>query len=199
LHHPFLVTNGSVADTVINSIRSANKAWSRTHANALRLIAGNELRDRFVRAHGRFLPRDPNDFRTFLELVVEGGARQLQKQKFSSFLESILALESGDRSPHREVQRSIASAVLLTTYLIQGCQRAKNHWAVFEAWTVMAAYAAAVALRNKTPEGWWETSFDLCVLGATRALDDLTAECASDKRKLTQGDPFTDAPFYGAA
>jgi hypothetical protein len=41
LHHPFLVTNGSVADTVINSIRSANKAWSRTHANALRLIAGN--------------------------------------------------------------------------------------------------------------------------------------------------------------
>jgi hypothetical protein len=52
----------------------------------------------------------------------------------------------------------------------------ENHWAIFEAWTMMAAYAAATAGRNKTSDAWWGQSFDLCVLGAMRALESLVAE-----------------------
>jgi len=198
LHKPFLVTNGGVADTVINAIRSANRAWSRMGAKPLTLIAGDELVGRFVRAHGSFLPRDPQNFTKFLELVVNSGAGQFDKKNFASFLESILPLGTGARVPPREVQRSIASSVLLATYVMQGCQRVENHWAVFEAWTLTAAYIAAAAIRNKTAEDWWGLSFDLCVLGATRSLDSLADECAANQTKFTQGNPFTDGHFYRA-
>jgi hypothetical protein len=197
-HKPFLVTNGRVTDTVINSIRSSNRAWSQMKAKPLTLIAGDELARRFVMAHGHFLPRDPKDFRKFLQLIVDSGTDQFDKKNFSSFLESILPLSNPRRAQPREVQRSIASAVLFTTYIIQSCQRVENHWAVFEAWTLMAAYTAAVAGRNNTGKGWWGLSFDLCILGATRALEDLAGECACNQTKFTQGNPFTDGHFYRA-
>ena len=196
LHKPFLVTNGRVAHTVINAIQSCNRAWSKMKAKPLTLIAGDELAKRFVKAHGQFLPKDPKDFRKFLQLIVDSGTDQFDKKNFASFLESILPLSSHARAKPREVQRSVASAVLFTTYIIQGCQRVQNNWAIFEAWTLMAAYIAAVAGRNKTSKAWWGLSFDLCVLGATRALDDLAEECASNQTKFTQGNPFTDGHFY---
>ncbi len=197
-HKPFLVTNGKVADTVVNSIHAMNLVWRRMKAKPLALIAGKELVKRFVRAHGQFLPREPKDFTKFLELIVDSGVNQFDKHNFATFLESLLPLSTPTRAKPRDVQRSVASAVLFTTYIIQGCQRAENHWGVFEAWTVMAAYIAAVSGRNKTPIAWWGASFDLCVLGAARALDDLAAECARNDRKFTQGDPFTDGTFYRA-
>jgi len=197
-HKSFLVTNGRAADTVINAIRSSNRAWSRMKAKPLTFIAGDELARRFMMAHGQFLPRDPKDFRKFLQLVVDSGTDQFDKKNFASFLESILPLLNPTRAKPREVQRSIASAVLFTTYIIQGCQRVQNNWAIFEAWTTMAAYVAAAAGRNRTPEAWWGLSFDLCVLAATRALEDLVGECASNQTKFTQGNPFTDGHFYRA-
>lgn len=197
-HKPFLVTNGRVADTVINSIRSSNRAWARMKAKPLTLIAGEELRKRFVATHGQFLPKDPKDFRKFLQLIVDSGVTPFDKRSFASFLESILPLGDSKRANPRDVQRSVASAVLFTTYIVQGCERAENHWAIFEAWTMMASYAVATANKNTTSEAWWCVSFDLCVLGATRALEDLAAECSKNDRKFTQGDPFTDGHFYRA-
>jgi hypothetical protein len=197
-HKSFLVTNGRVAETVINAIQSSNRVWSRMKAKPLTLVAGNELAKRFVKAHGHFLPRNPKDFQKFLQLIVDSGASQFDKTNFAAFLESILPLSDSTKTKPRDVQRSIASAVLFTTYIIQGCQRVQNNWAIFEAWTLMGAYVAAVAGRNRTSEAWWGLSFDLCVLGATRALDDLAEECASNQRKFTQGDPFTDGHFYKA-
>jgi hypothetical protein len=151
-----------------------------------------------VMAHGQFLPRDPKDFTKFLQLIVDSGPTQFEKAKFASFLESILPFSDSKRAKPRDVQRSLASAVLFTTYIIQGCQRVENHWAIFEAWTMMAAYTVATAARTNLSEAWWGVSFDLCVLGATRALDDLAKECSNHRRKFTQGDPFTDGPFYRA-
>jgi hypothetical protein len=197
-HKSFLVTNGRVADTVIAAIHSENRAWARMGARPLALIAGKELLRRFVRAHGQFLPRDPKDFTKFLELIVNSGVNQFDKKSFATFLESILPFSAPTRVKPRDVQRAIASAVLFTTYIIQGCQRVENHWAIFEAWTVMAGYTAAVAGRNKTAEHWWGPSFDLCVLGATRALEDLATECTNNRRMFTQGDPFTDGHLYRA-
>src|SRR5262249_4455230 len=149
-HRPFLATNGRVADTVVNSIRTMNVRWRRMQARPLTLVAGEELKKRFVKAHGHFLPREPKDFTNFLELIVNSGVNEFDKRSFAKFLEAILPLSTRTRAKPREVQRAVASAVLLTTYIIQGCQRAQNHWALFEAWIVMAAHIAAVSGRNKT-------------------------------------------------
>ncbi|MGD0293741.1 MAG: hypothetical protein ABSB30_07785 [Terracidiphilus sp.] len=194
-HQPFLVTNGIVADTVITRIDSANKIWKKHNPKALRLIQGNELISRFVKAHGSFMPRHPKQFGKFLELIAGAGRDPFDKEKFSSFLESILTIEGKGIVSGREAARLISSAVLLTSIIVQGCEREDNHWAVFEAWTVTASYILAIASKNAITEKWWSVSFDLCETAATRALEGLCTECAENKTHFTQGDPFTDGTF----
>jgi hypothetical protein len=197
-HKSFLVTNGTVADPVLRAIHSANGAWAKVKAGPLTLIAGNELLTRFVKAHGRFLPRETKDFTKFLELIVNSGTAQFDKRRFASFLESILYGDLKVGVSARDVQRAICSTVLLTTYIIQGCQNASNHWGVFEAWTVMAAYIGSVASKHGIAPKWWSPSIELCILGGMRALDDLGSECATNTSKFTQGNPFTDGHFYNS-
>jgi hypothetical protein len=194
-HQPFLVTTGSVADTVLTRIDSSNKKWKKYNPKPLRLIQGNELVSRFVKAHGSFLPRHPKQFGKFLELLVGADQGTLDKTKLSTFLESILPFESTKSASPRHVARSISNAVLLTSYIVQGFQRDANHWSNFESWTVAASYILAAASKNKTAEKWWLSSFDLCQTAAVGALEDLWTECESNQTLFTQGDPFTDGSF----
>ena len=89
-----------------------------------------------------------------------------------------------------------ASAVLLTSYIVHGCEREQNHWAVFEAWIVTASYILAAASKHRTPVKWWVRSFDLCELASVRALESLCQECVENHTLFTQGDPTTDGGFY---
>jgi hypothetical protein len=195
-HRSYFVTNGTVADPVLDSIRVANVGWKRRGVKPLRLVARDELVARFVAAHGSFLPRETRDFSSFLELIVNGGRGPFDKEQFASFLESVLPIKGPRGVAPRDAGRSISSAILLTSYIIQGCEREENHWAVFSAWTVVAAYIFCVASKHRTPAKWWSKSFELCEIGGIRALEALAAECSQNKTLFTQGDPFTDGPIY---
>lgn len=195
-HQAYLVTNGPIADTVLNRIQAANTVWRRYNSKPLRPIAGSELVARFVRAHGSFLPRETKDFSSFLELIVEGGRGPLNKKRFSSFLESILPISASESVLPRDVGRAVSSAALLTSYVLQGYERAGNHWAVFEGWIVVASTILGTACRHGTARKWWEESFELCELAAVRALESLCDECETNRTRFTQGDPFSDGDFY---
>jgi hypothetical protein len=197
-HKPYLVTNGSVADSVLQRIESNNKVWRKYNPNPLQLIHGSELVTRFVKAHGSFLPRETKDFSRLLELIVNAGPGPFDKERFSSFLESVLPIRDAQRVSPRDVGRSISSAILLTSYIVQGCEREKNYWAVFEAWVVVGSYILGTAAKHRTPVQWWGESFTLCELAAVRALEGLCEECVANKMMITQDDPFTDGTFYGA-
>lgn len=196
-HRPYLVTNGAVSDTVLNRIESTNRVWKRYNPKPLCLIQSGELIARFVRAHGSFLPRETKDFSRFLELIVNGGRGPFDKEGFAAFLESIVPIRPSTTSiAPRDVGRSASSAVLLTSYIVQGSEREQNHWAVFEAWIVTASYILAAASKHRTPAKWWARSFELCELAAVRALESLCEECIENRAQFTQGDPFTDGSFY---
>ncbi len=195
-HRPYLVTNGVVSDTVLNRIESTNKVWKKYNPNPLRLIQSAELITRFVNVHGSFLPRETKDFSSFLELIVNAGRGPFDKARFSSFLESIVPVRPSKPVVPRDVGRSASSAVLLTSYIVQGCEREQNYWAVFEAWITSASYILAAASKHGTPAKWWAKSFDLCELAAVRALESLCQECVRNQTLFTQGEPFTDGAFY---
>jgi hypothetical protein len=196
-HRPYFVTNGTVADPVLSAIPSANRLWVRMGAKPLQLVARDELVSRFVRAHGSYLPRDPAEFSVFLDLVVKGGRDPFPKSDFARFLESVLPLDSKPRPQDREIQRALASAVLLTTYVTQGCARESNHWALFEAWVMTASYILAIAERHAVPQRYWTTPFELSELAAVRALEALADECEENVTLFTQGNPLTDGACYG--
>lgn len=196
-HRPFFVTNGTVADPVLSAIPAANRFWTKSGANPLTLVARDELVSRFVKAHGNYLPRDPANFSVFLDLVVKSGRDPFPKGSFAEFLESILPLGDKPRPKHKDVERAISSAVLLTTYITQGCVREDNHWALFEVWITTASYILAIAEHHGVPASHWAISFELAELGAIRALEGLAEECENDKRLFTQGNPLTDGRCYG--
>jgi hypothetical protein len=196
-HRPFFVTNGTVADPVLSAISADNRFWMKSGAKPLTLVARAELVSRFVKAHGSYLPSDPANFGVFLDLVVKSGRDPFPKGRFSRFLESILPLGEKPRPKHKDVERAISSAVLLTTYVTQGCVREDNHWALFEAWITTASYILAIAERHGVPAPHWTTSFELAELAAIRALEGLAEECESNKTLFTQGNPLTDGTCYG--
>jgi hypothetical protein len=195
-HRPYFVTNGVVGDTVLNRIESTNKIWKKYNPNPLGLIQKDELVARFIKAHGSFLPRETKDFNSFLDLIVSAGSGPFEKEKLASFLESVLLIRTSNHSTPRDVGRSVSSAVLLTSYIVQGCERAQNNWAIFEAWIVVASYVLATACKHNAPQKWWIKSFELCELAAVRALESLVNECASNETMFTQGNPFTDGSVY---
>ena len=197
-HRPYFVTNGAVADTVLYRIEVANKVWRRRNPNPLRPIQGSELVTRFVKAHGSFLPRETKGFSSFLQLIINGGRGPFDKQSFSSFLETVIPIRTPTRAGPLQVLRSVSSAVLLTSYIVQGCERERNHWAVFEAWVTAASYILGAASKHRTPAKSWAKSFELCEVAAVRALESLCEECAENQTLYTQGDPFTEGDFYSA-
>lgn len=196
-HRPYFVTNGTVADPVLSAIPAANRFWVRGGAKALQLVARDELVSRFVKAHGSYLPRDPANFALFLDLVVKGGRDPFPKADFARFLESLLPLHSKPRPKGRDIGRVLSSAVLLTTYITQGCARENNHWALFEAWVTAASYILAIAERHTAPLKYWATSFELSELGAVRALEALSDECEKNATLFVQGNALTDGACYG--
>jgi len=196
-HRPYFVTNGTVGDPVLNAVPAANRLWVRSGAKPLQLVARDELVSRFVKAHGSYLPRDPSDVSVFLDLVVKGGQGPFPKCDFARFLESLLPLAVTPQPKYKDIERAFSSAVLLTTYITQGCVRESNQWALFEAWVTTASYILAIAEHHAVPPAYWTTPFELSELGAIRALEALADECEKNTRLLTQGNPLTDGPCYG--
>jgi len=195
-HRPFLVTNGQINDTVMNAIRHANESWKRRRFKQLQITDGNKLQALFKEAHGSYLPREPGDLELFLKLYVVSGQEPLAKEQFAKFLESILPLNHAHR-PHREVQRAITSAVLLTSYSLQSRTQKENWWAIFEAWVIMGSYILASTQKFSTPEKWWRSSFDLCQDGALQALESLLDECEKNTTGFVEPN-LAEGYFFGS-
>jgi hypothetical protein len=196
LHRPSLVTNGSFSDPVLSAVVAANEAWSRRRYPKLHLVAGKELVARFLKLHGSYLPSQPSNFKLFLELVLENGRSPLRKAKLAHFLESILPLRASVAARGKEVRQAIASAALLSSYILQSCESEQNWWALFEGWVLTGSHFLAVASKFGIADKWWRPSFELCELAAVRALERLCEECEANRTRLTEGDPLTDGHFY---
>jgi hypothetical protein len=176
-HIPFLVTNGEIKDTAIKAVMSSNEAWRQRKYPPLRTIAKGELLKRFLAAHGSYLPQEVSEFKLFMELVVRDGREPVDKERLSAFIESILPLKSARKPNGRELKRALASALLLIGYILEPAYRVENHWAVFEGWTMAAAYVLALTSKMDMPEIDWSGQFRLCELAALDALSSMCREC----------------------
>ena len=99
--------------------------------------------------------------------------------------------------PKRDASRAIASVLLLTSYILGSAVIAENHWAQFEAWTMVCSYVLALATKLSLDKAFWHSSFELALLSARRSLDALVTECQG-RAHLVEGHPLGDGYFYGA-
>lgn len=194
-HEPYLVTNGEINDSVLRAIVSANRSWSRRNFPVLKVITKGELLSRFTKLHRAYFPREPTDFHGFMELVLRNGSQPLQKARFAHFLESVLPLKAQRPPSQINIQRAIANAVVLASHVLHTADLRENYWAIFEGWTLTGSYVLATASKYKLAQKMWKRSFELCELGAVRALEGLCQECEKQLH-FVEGDALTDGHFY---
>ena len=157
-HRSVLVTNGKISDPVKQAIDDLNPVNIRRGFSELEIITKMDLLKRFIKVHDVSLPREPTDFKLFLELLLSNGEDQLDKEAIGKFIESIL-FTGKETKP--ELKRKIASGLLLTKYLVNSFEEANNHISIIEAWTLFGSYILSIVEKYNLEEKYWRSSYNL--------------------------------------
>jgi hypothetical protein len=174
-HTPVLVTNGELRGDAAASINAFAEQWQRDGAHLLQVIQKHELLNQFIRAHGNYLPTALQDFRKFVELYVSNPWDGLPRKDFAEFLTKLIApsIVSGRG---KKTKRAIESMVLIGSYVIEAYERANNHVAAAEGWTIIGCNIFHIVEREHLPAKSYEQSLNLVWLGVSRNLRKLRAE-----------------------
>jgi len=193
---PFLVTNGRLSEPVVAQVTNLNRSNKRRRLKELRIVVGTDLVSRFVTAHGRFFPREPEDFEAFLRLFLADGRDMLPKSRLARFLQA--QLDPGQVKRKTDAARAIASTIILAGYALSAYHRKDNHFALFEGWVLVAAHVARLAETRNLAAKSWQPSFQLALGAAWLAMTNLVSETLSG-RELAEGIVMMDGgPPYRA-
>ena len=174
-HRAFLVTNGKINDKIRTDIDDRNANYKRKGFPELEIIVGSELLTEFIKIHGSFLPSEPKDFKSFLELFLSDGTDMLNKELFSNLLTSIL-FENKETESYSIIRQKIASGVLLSQYVLSPYELKKNHVAIVEGWILFCAYVLGLVEKYKLPEKYWRPSYELIIQRINEQLSLLKEE-----------------------
>jgi hypothetical protein len=176
-HRAILVTNGTITDKIRRDIDDRNANFRNKGLPELKIIVHSELLTEFIKVHGSFLPSEPKDFKTFLELFLSNGTDMLNKELFSNFLSSILFENKGTES-HPILRQKIASGILLSQYALSPFELKNNHVAVVEGWILLCAHVFGLVEKYKLPEKYWRPSCKLIIQRINEQLCSLKEEVA---------------------
>ncbi|QLC50079.1 hypothetical protein HWN40_07405 [Methanolobus zinderi] len=172
-HKPFLVTNGEISDPVRVNIVDKNRRYEQLNLPKLEVITVSQLVSKFVDVHGSFLPVQPSDFRVFLELFLSEGTGPLKAELYVDFLKSILVIENAKKI---ELQRRIASSILLTQYALQPYETKNNYVSAIEGWTILCSYIFRLVDEFQIEEKYWKNSYEIILSKINDLLNLLKSE-----------------------
>jgi hypothetical protein len=157
-HRAHLVLNGQITDEVrylIDQMNADNARRDRRVAY-LDVVTMHGLLQDFVAAQGQFLPTNVEELGMLLDVYNADGTDFLPAHRVFRFFKHALFAQTG--VPRQQARNAIAASVISTGYLLKAFQRAKNAYAVFEGWTILAGcmirYANRCGLR---PDDWHES------------------------------------------
>jgi hypothetical protein len=176
----FLVTNATLTPPVRDRIEKFNTANVPFGWPPIEPIEREQLLNRFVAAHGKYLPQSLPDIRTLLELYYSDPASLLPVRDFAKYLSSILPFPP-DEASLPDCRRAIASVTLLTAYAAASWARAGNHLCVAQAWLTACVTLLRFAAVRQLDAKHWTTSYELALEAARMALASLSAEAAEAK------------------
>ncbi len=128
----------------IDQLNEDNVRKNRNYSH-LDVIKGRVLLKAFIDAQGEFMPKELEDFHLFLEMFLCDGRDFFMKEKFYSFMNHTVF--GSFPKQKREKINAIAGSVIVTAYLLRPYQIKSNYFALFEAWTSLAACVVRYALR----------------------------------------------------
>lgn len=191
VHKSFLVANGSITDEVriqIDQINEDNKRKKKGYSYLDVINKQTMLKD-FINAQREFIPRELEDFSSFLELFLADGTDFLLKEKLFNFLSNTIF--KGIPKRKSDAINAISSSVIITTYLLGTYQTKKNYYAQFEAWIILAACIVRFAKKIGLKKEEWNDSYNLAISEIVRNLSLLKKETLT-KVDFLEGNLFGD-------
>ena len=176
IHKSFLVMNGDITDEVrlqIDQINEDNQRKGRNYSY-LDVITGKTLLKDFIDAQGDFIPTELADFGLFLKLFLADGTDFLPKEQFFEFLNKICFSNVQGAKSHSI--SAVSSSIILAAYSLNPYQLKENHYALFEAWTSLAACILRFAQKTGMKEKDWIESYNIAMSEAIRNLSSLKEE-----------------------
>lgn len=189
-----LVCNGVLTPPALDRLDKLNLGNRGFGVPAIACIQKGELVSRFVAAHGRFLPTQPEDLSDFLRLSLADGRGPFPRRDLNRFLTG-MSSDLRDHGRNVAISRLLASSVLLTAYVTEGWAREENHLGVAEGYLTTGLFALQLASEFDLPDRYWKESFDLALAEATARLRQLLHEVA-DRDDLLMPD-LVEGAVYG--
>lgn len=193
----YLVTNGRISDevrTLVYQENEDNKLQNRNYS-PLHLIERDELLSYFIEAQSAILPQEFSEdkglyeFQKLLQLLLSDGCDLLNKELLFDFIKGTFTKNlKGRKSNPSNV---IGSSIILFAYLLKPFQLANNYFAMFEAWTMLAAYIVYHCENKRFPFKKWKDSYNLVFCEILFNLKMLKRE-ALERENFLEGDHFGD-------
>jgi len=193
IHRSFLVTSGYINNPVRTQIDLLNEKAAQQNCPDIGVLQRPELVGMFSEAAGSFLPAGIADLGRFLDVIRADGHDFVDKAHLFNFMRSTFF--STDPAPKKsDAAHAITSSAIVLSYLLTVYQRAENHYALFEAWTVLAATIRHYSLVLGLDESLWQQTFWLARDEAATALRSLAADMLGREDYL-EGNPMGDGAF----
>ncbi len=195
-HTPYLVISGNINAIANNSIRLYNESKLRNNHPALEIIDKNELLERFTESQVKFIPKEFDDFYTFLDLLTIDGSNFLPKEQFLGFLDNLIFNEIPDY--FNDKLNAISSSLILVSYLLERFQQSKNYYALFEAWIILAGCIIRFGKKANLSNENFKSSIELVTANVIDTLRLLKEEILTKKSFFEGNGAFDSAKTYGA-
>ena len=192
-HRSYLVCNGEVTDEVriqIDQRNEDNKRKNRQYSY-LNIITLHELLKIFLDAQSGVVPNSIEDFDAFLRLHLSDGSDFIDKGALSQFLAGSVLIENSKGKSYPI--HGISSSVVLMGHLLKPYQDKENHFALFEAWGLLAAAIVKHAESQNLRKGW-QGAFDLAFEEAIVNLQRLKEETLG-RTNFLEGSPMGDGGY----
>jgi hypothetical protein len=195
-HTPYLVTNGEIRGDALESIKRYSDTWQTQGHQELQIWSRRIVLKKFLDAQGSFLPGDLREFRRFVELYVGDFESPFPKSKFARLLEAI-ATKHLLRLEGRDVSRGIAALSLVAGYIVEQYQRAGNHIAAAEGWTMTASSVMYIAERANLKREDYEPTLSLLHSTLVRTLERFASEALQHDSFSSSRYGLADPHVYG--
>jgi hypothetical protein len=190
-----LVTSGLLKDPTRKTIQDWKTKWLEQGHSPLELTDRDALLRMFLDTHGDVLFSTPADLERFLRLFLADKKDVLPREDFAAFIESSLPLDTATLK-RSEIKRALASTAILASYILQGYQHSKNHYAVAEGWLMVFAYLLELLESFPAYLKWCRPTLDICISAWETASEDLMREALRSERWLA-GDFIPDYAVRG--
>lgn len=194
-HIPILVTNGELRGDAIPDIREYSDLWHTRGSGRLATWQKPELLQKFISAHGSFLPTSLKDFRTFVELYVSDFTDRLPRKKFAQFMHSLYPSDGTAIQKRRALQ----SAVLTGGYIVGQYESAENHVAALEGWTILAMLVFFAVERDGLAPDAYLPTLSLITIAFDRSARAFLKEVATSEHFVSSNLMIADEPAIRGA